>query len=149
MNLRAINGGVLAVFLLIFSCLSARCKVVCEMGPLHSSYTQPERTKTGTAQHTAMSDMPATEDCDGSMGSAGSENASKVMASANCDHHVCQHDSVLIQPEQTLKLPVFVAVLIATFHAQRLELSYSPSVAFETPPLRALSPLELNSILRI
>jgi len=147
MRLRAMTGGVLAVFLLVFSCVSARCEVVCEMGPFHM-HAQPESTKADTNQQASMDDMPGM-DCDGPSTKFSRNGGIQLSANMNCDHHACEHESVVTQPEHTLKLAAFVAVYVAILHPQKLQLAIGPLAAFETPPLRGLTPLELNSILRV
>lgn len=148
MKVRAITGGVLAVFLLIFSCVSARCEVVCEMTPLHM-HAQPASKKADASQQAGTSDMPGMQDCDGPSAKSSQDRETQFSAMANCDHRVCAHESVVAQPEHTLKLSVFVAVYVATLYPEKLQLAVGPSVAFETPPLRGLTPLELSSSLRV
>ena len=149
MKIRAITGGVLAVFLLIFSCVSARCEVVCELGPLHSSGSRLNQTKSDTAEQATMDSMPGMEDCDGPSAASPDDGGARIAVKANCGHRVCEHESVVTQPEHSLDLRLFVAVFVTTLFPSKLQLSIGPLVAFDTPPPGSRTPLELNSILRL
>jgi hypothetical protein len=111
-------------------------------------HAQPESAKADTNHQASMDDMPGM-DCDGPNARSSQNGGLQLRAQMNCDHRVCEHESVVTQPEHTLKLAAFVAVYVATLQPQRLQLVIGPLAAFETPPLRGLTPLELNSILRV
>lgn len=148
MKMRAMTGAILAVFLLVFSCASARCELACETESMHT-HPHSKQAQSHPAESGAMADMADMADCDGAAGMSAQDHGIQLIAKTACEHQVCQHESVVAQSEHTLKLTLFAAVYVATLPHLKLQLSAAPAPAFETPPLRGLTPLDQSSILRV
>ncbi|QEE30046.1 hypothetical protein FTW19_19915 [Terriglobus albidus] len=150
-RVRTIVGTVAVVLALVFSCVSARCEALCDLGQVKASGTAGSDRSTQTqvvskAQASEMGDMP---DC-------GAMHMTESQSDAGCyivssGHHLCGHDDAAIaestrdwQPNWTV-----IAVVVAIVTAQPVLQASHTSLSTEEPPPGPLTAFELTSIQRV
>ncbi|MGO4210588.1 hypothetical protein AB4Y89_07220 [Terriglobus sp. 2YAB30_2] len=150
-RVRTIVGTVAVILALVFSCVSAHCEALCDLGQMKAAGAAGSDASAHTqavskAQSSEMGDMA---DC-------GAMHMTEAQTDAGCyvvssGHHLCGHDDAAIaesmrdwQPSWTV-----IAAVVAGFTAQPvLQVSHA-SFPTEEPPPGPLTALELTSIQRV
>jgi hypothetical protein len=137
----SISGSLLATFLLLISCATAKCDASCDLLTM-----RPAAHKTSAGAKSTM------HDC--GMETMAAANVAVFATHAACAHAVCTHDPFVTQAEETLPLPVvpvrtFVVATSTDFPLRHAASASAPHSSEETPPLRNITPLALASILRV
>jgi hypothetical protein len=150
-KVRTIVGTVAVILALVFSCVSARCEALCDLGQMKAagaagSDASIQKHAVANAQSQEMGDMA---DC-------GSMHMTESQSDAGCyvvssGHHLCGHDDAAIaesmrdwQPSWTV-IAAFVAVVTPQ---PVLQASHS-LLPTEEPPPGPLTALELTSVQRV
>ncbi|WP_263417736.1 hypothetical protein [Terriglobus albidus] len=150
-RVRTIVGTLAVILALIFSCVSARCEALCDLGQMKAagvagSGASTQEQVAAKAQSDEMGDMA---DC-------GSMHMTERQSDAGCyivssGHHLCGHNDAAIaesmrdwQPSWTVN----AAVVAGVTQQPVLQASYA-SLSTEEPPPDPLTALELSSIQRV
>jgi hypothetical protein len=145
-RVRTIVGTVAVILALVFSCVSARCEALCDLGQMKAAGASAHTQAVSKAQSEEMGDMA---DC-------GSMHMAEAQSDAGCYivssvHHLCGHDDAAIaestrdwQPSWT----VIAAVVAVVTPQPVLQVSHT-SLSAEEPPPGPLTALELTSIQRV
>ena len=150
-RVRTIVGTVAVILALVFSCVSARCEALCDLGQVEAAGAAGSGASADTqagskAQSEEMGNMP---DC-------GAMHTTEAQSDAGCyvvssGHHLCGHDDAAIaestrdwQPSWTV-----IAAVVAVVTPQPVLQASHLSPLAEAPPPGPLSALELTSIQRV
>ena len=150
-RVRTIVGAVAVILALVFSCVSARCEALCDLGQMKaagvaSSGASTQKQAVAKAQSDEMGDMA---DC-GSMHmtEAKSDSGCYVVSSG---HYLCGHDDAAIaesmrdwQPNWTV-----IAVVVAGLTPQPVLQASHSAFSTDEPPPGPLTALELTSVQRV
>jgi len=146
-RVRTIVGTVAVILALVFSCVSARCEALCDLGQMKAaSGASTQKQAVAKAQSEEMGDMA---DC-GSMHMAESQSDAGCYV-VSSGYHLCGHDDAAIaesmrdwQPSWTV-----IAAVVAVVTPQPVLQASHFSLPAEEPPPGPLSALELTSIQRV
>lgn len=151
-RVRTIVGAVAVILALVFSCVSARCEALCDLGQMKAAGA----ADSGRSTHTQAVSKAQSEEM-GDMADCGSMHMAESQGDAGCyvvssGHHLCGHDDAAIaesmrdwQPSWTV-----IAAVVAVIAPQQpvRQASYS-SLATDEPPPGPLTALELTSVQRV
>lgn len=150
-RVRTIVGTVAVILALVFSCVSARCEVLCDLGQMKAAGAAGSgasaHTQTGSkAQSEEMGNMP---DCGAMhMTEAQSDVGYYIVSSG---HHLCGHDDAAIAESTRDWQPSWTAIaaVVAIVTPQPVLQASHTSLSAEEPPPGPLTALELTSLQRV
>jgi len=150
-RVRTIVGTVAVVLALVFSCVSARCEALCDLGQMKAFGS----ARSGASSHTQAAPKAKAEEM-GDMADCGAMHMTDSQSNAGCyvvssGHHLCGHDDAAIaestrdwQPSWTV-----IAAVVAVATPQPVLQASHTSFPTEEPPPGPLTALELTSIQRV
>ena len=149
-KLRSISATILTAILLMVTCMSARCEVMCDLGTAHANCESAKKANSAESKQDSMSGM---RDCGMKTQSAHQpEDAEILSVHSQCQHRVCTQPAAVVPNENAWQLPLSTlqaVIVVAVFSLHHADLSVPPVAVEDRPPLRSISPLELSTLLRI
>ncbi|MDE1161153.1 MAG: hypothetical protein PW792_04305 [Acidobacteriaceae bacterium] len=145
---KLISSTFLAALMLVISCISAKCEVVCDFRAMGMACHGQQ----AAAKAEPQSSMPSMKDCGMGRRSAAVPDQAHAIHT-QCAHQVCKEDVALIQSEKQFKVSLAslqAVAIVAVFSLDHGRVAEPMLLArSETPPLRSISPLESGSVLRV
>lgn len=150
-RVRAIVGTIAVVLALVFSCVSARCEALCDLGQMKAAGA----AGSGASTHTQAVSKTQSEEM-GDMADCGAMHVTEAQNDEGCyivssGHHLCGHDDAAIaeSPREWQPNWTVIAAVVAIAAPQPVLQASHLSPLSETPPPGPLTALELTSLQRV